>query len=87
MLEAKDTLLLDQDSYLNRIADIKETLKKSEDTIKEFDKWMNEFKENSKKLGDIIDRVLAQRDFTKFLVDLQTGELIPKDEKLFEIME
>nr|DAZ42940.1 MAG TPA: hypothetical protein [Caudoviricetes sp.] len=25
---------------------------------------MNEFKENSKKLGDIIDRVLAQRDFT-----------------------
>lgn len=24
---------------------------------------MNEFKENSKKLGDIIDRVLAQRDF------------------------
>lgn len=64
MLEAKDTLLLDQDSYLNRIADIKETLKKSEDTIKEFDKWMNEFKENSKKLGDIIDRVLVQRDFT-----------------------
>lgn len=64
MLEAKDTLLLDQDSYLNRIADIKETLKKSEDTIKELDKWMNEFKENSKKLGDIIDRVLAQRDFT-----------------------
>lgn len=54
MLEAKDTLLLDQDSYLNRIADIKETLKKSEDTIKEFGKWMNEFKENSKKLGDII---------------------------------
>lgn len=38
MLEAKDTLLLDQDSYLNRITDIKETLKKSEDTIKEFDK-------------------------------------------------
>lgn len=24
---------------------------------------------------------------SKFLVDLQTGELIPKDEKLFEIME
>lgn len=67
MLEAKDTLLLDQDSYLNRIADIKETLKKSEDTIKEFDKRMNEFKENSKKLGDIIDRVLAQRDFTFIL--------------------
>lgn len=68
MLEAKDTLLLDQDSYLNRIADIKETLKKSEDTIKEFDKRMNEFKENSKKLGDIIDRVLAQRDFTFWLI-------------------
>lgn len=24
---------------------------------------------------------------SKFLVDLQTGDLIPKDEKLFEIME
>lgn len=24
---------------------------------------------------------------SKFLVDLQTGELIPKDEKLFEIMD
>lgn len=38
MLEAKDTLLLDQDSYLNRIADIKETIKQTEEYIKEFDK-------------------------------------------------
>lgn len=52
-----------EDSYLNRIADIKETLKKSEDTTKEFDKWMNEFKENSKKLGDIIDKVLKDKDY------------------------
>lgn len=43
-----------EDSYLNRIADIKETIKQTEEYIKEFDKGMNEFKENFKKLGDII---------------------------------
>lgn len=49
-----------EDSYLNRIADIKETLKKSEDTIKEFDKWMLECKEATKRFGDIIDKVLKK---------------------------
>jgi hypothetical protein len=53
-----------EDSYLNRIADIKETIKQTEEYIKELDKWILECKEATKRLGDIIDRVLAQRDFT-----------------------
>lgn len=52
-----------EDSYLNRIADIKETLKKSEDTIKEFDKWILECKESTKRFGDIIDKVLKDKDY------------------------
>lgn len=44
--------------------DIKETIKQTEEYIKELDKWILECKETTKRFGDIIDRVLAQRDFT-----------------------
>lgn len=52
-----------EDSYLNRIADIKETIKQTEEYIKELDKWMLECKEATKRFGDIIDKVLKDKDY------------------------
>ena len=43
--------------------DITETIKRTEEYIKELDKWMLECKESAKKLGDIIDKVLKDKDY------------------------
>lgn len=52
-----------EDSYLNRIADIKETIKETEEYVKELDKWILKCKEATKRLGDIIDKVLKDKDY------------------------
>lgn len=43
-------------------SDIKETIKQTEEYIKELDKWMLECKEATKRFGDIIDKVLKDKD-------------------------
>lgn len=52
-----------EDSYLNRIADIKETIKQTEEYIKDLDKWILKCKETTKRFGDIIDKVLKDKDY------------------------
>lgn len=44
-------------------SDIKETIKQTEEYIKELDKWILECKEATKRLGDIIDKVLKDKDY------------------------
>lgn len=43
--------------------DIKETIKQTEEYIKELDKWILECKEATKRFGDIIDKVLKDKDY------------------------
>ena len=57
-------------------SDIKETIKQTEEYIKELDKWMLECKEATKRFGDIIDKVLKDKDVSKYLFKLEDWKII-----------